>query len=390
MYWLTTPEIPFHPPWDRGFPERLALLCGEGTRVAYFHMEPDPSSFRYRVYNMVEAINAGPGASASWFHLGDADRFADVIREADVLVLARVLYGPQVMRLIQLARNKGIRILFDVDDLVFDPDFAHLLMDATDIELTNPAMDHVFGTAARHEVVLKMCDGALTTNSYLAERIRERVDLPVQVVPNFMNKLQCRVSDRLWEDKASRNFCQRDGRIHIGYFSGTATHNRDFRLAAGALREVMEADPRVHLRLTGPLESGGVLEPVWDRVEFMPLQDYLNLQRRIAQMEINIAPLQDNVFTHCKSELKYFEAAAVGTLTVASPTFAFGNAIRHGETGWLSPAQAWGDRLREAIAVLDADPRRILYAARADAAGRYGWHVHRDRILAAVVESHGG
>jgi len=36
-------------------------------------------------------------------------------------------------------------------------------------------------------------------------------------------------------------------------------------------------------------------------------------------VEIVIAPLQENVFTNCKSELKYFEAAIVGTIPSYSP-----------------------------------------------------------------------
>ena len=84
---------------------------------------------------------------------------------------------------------------------------------------------------------------------------------------------------------------------------------------------------RVVLRVVGCLEPGQELTKYRDRIEMFPLQDFLNLQRYVAQVEINIAPLQDNVFTNCKSELKFFEAAICGTLTLASPTFCFRNAI---------------------------------------------------------------
>ena len=73
-----------------------------------------------------------------------------------------------------------------------------------------------------------------------------------------------------------------------------------------------------------------------DRIEFYPLQDFMNFQRLIAEVEINIAPLQDNTFTNCKSELKFFEAAICGTLTLATPTFSFRNSIVHGTTGFFS------------------------------------------------------
>ena len=105
----------------------------------------------------------------------------------------------------------------------------------------------------------------------------------------------------------------------------------------------------------------------------VPLQDHLNLQRVIAEVEINIAPLQDNTFTNCKSELKFFEAAAVGTRTVATPTFTFRRAIRDGETGRLARTHEWDEALAEGVILL-RDPER--YAPIAEAAAvydAYGW-----------------
>ena len=37
--------------------------------------------------------------------------------------------------------------------------------------------------------------------------------------------------------------------------------------------------------------------------------------------------MENNKFTNCKSELKFFEAAIAETVTVASPTFNYKNAI---------------------------------------------------------------
>jgi glycosyltransferase involved in cell wall biosynthesis len=88
-------------------------------------------------------------------------------------------------------------------------------------------------------------------------------------------------------------------------------------------------------------------------MEFVPFQDFINLQRVIGSTEINIAPLQDNAFTNCKSELKYFEAAAVGTITIASPTYTFARAIDHGENGYLANSYEWFDQLQEVIEAID-------------------------------------
>ena len=106
--------------------------------------------------------------------------------------------------------------------------------------------------------------------------------------------------------------------------------------------------------------------------------DFLELQRSIAEVEVNIAPLQHHPFTSCKSELKYFEAAAVGTWTVASATPAFADAIDDGRTGRLARAHEWDDALAEAV---DAGPgpcgvRRARGGTAARAHERYAWDTH--------------
>ncbi len=82
------------------------------------------------------------------------------------------------------------------------------------------------------------------------------------------------------------------------------------------------------------------------------MQDILNLQHLIGQVEINLVPLQDNPFSNSKSELKVFEASIVGTLSIVSPTFALGRAVRDGETGFVAPAQGWRYSMERAIEVV--------------------------------------
>ena len=161
---------------------------------------------------------------------------------------------------------------------------------------------------------------------------------------------------------------------------------RDFALAAPAILRLMEKDPRIVLRIVGFLDVGPDLNRFRDRIEVFPLQDFLNLQRLIAEVEINIAPLQDNTFTNCKSELKYFEAAICGTLTVASPTFTFAASIEHGHTGLLAQGFDWSSKLEEAVSIVDS---RAAYTAMACAAHdavveRYGWDKHVQTIIDAV------
>ena len=76
--------------------------------------------------------------------------------------------------------------------------------------------------------------------------------------------------------------------------------------------------------------------------------------------EVCIAPLVYSTFTNCKSELKFFEPAAVGTICVATPTFSFKQAIHHGSTGYLCRSHEWTNTLLQ----ITENPTRIFNIAK--------------------------
>lgn len=390
MFAIDEPNHDYVDPWNLTFERRFRDLCAGSPRIAYFYERPDTSTFRYRVYNMIQVLQAfGDGASASFFGNDDTEHLNKVVDNADLIVICRARYNQHVNQMVTRAKAQGKRVLFDVDDLVFDTSYAHLILRTLDQDISDPhvAWDHWFGWISRIGATLKMCDGAITTNSFLAERIKEFSGVPVSVVPNFLNREQLKVSDRIYGKKQASGFA-RTSDVYIGYFSGTPTHNRDFAMIADDLAAVMAEDPRVRLRVVGFMEPKGKLAKLKDRIEYYPLHDFINLQRLVSLMEVNIVPLQDNTFTNCKSELKYFEAAAVGTLTVASPTHTYASAITHGHNGFLALNTDWRQRLHEVIERLDEYPE-LAATARAAALDRYAWFHQHPAIDAALFDTGG-
>ena len=382
--------LPYDPPWEReGLDDRLAALHGDRPRIAWLYEKPDTSTYRYRVYNMVEGLRADRSqrASAAWFELADVPSLMQRLPEIDTLVVARVRYDHVVARLIAAARAHGVRVLFDCDDLVFDTRYVHLVLDTLAQDAAHPgAWDWWFAYMGRIEATARLCDGGIATNDYLAERMREVVPGPVAIVPNFLNRRQQEVSDTLLTTKRMRRFVA-DGPVTIGYFSGTPSHNHDFSIVVGALCRLLERDPDVHFRIVGFMDDIGALASFGHRVERLPLHDWVNLQRLIAEVEVNIAPLQENVFTNCKSELKFFEAAAVGTWTVATPTTTFAAAMEGEGAGRLCRAHDWDAALEEAVA-LARTPQRYAAAAETNADAvrdRYGWNRFADSIVEATL-----
>jgi glycosyltransferase involved in cell wall biosynthesis len=298
-------------------------------------------------------------------------------------VVCRALYAPHVAALIARARALGKTVLFDVDDLIFDDRYVHLIMETLDQAVTEESLQVWFALIARCGATLRLCDGAITTNDFLAERIREFADIPAWVIPNFMNEMQLRVSESARAMRFEANTSS-GKEIRIGYFSGTPTHNKDFEMIEPAVARLLGEDTRVSLRVVGFLPPSELLVRFSTRVEVIPLLDFMNLQLAIADVDINLVPLQDNVFTNSKSDLKYFEAAAVGTVSVASPVFTLQRSIEHGVNGFLSHAQDWHDVLRKTVG--ENDLPRIAERARVDATRRYSPAAQAVALRDALLE----
>jgi glycosyltransferase involved in cell wall biosynthesis len=377
-------------PWFLSGETRLLKLMRTDLRIAYVYERPDNSTFRYRIHNMVEVIEATwPEASAAYFFIDDGSALLDKVADmADVVVICRARYSQGVNRLVRRAKRRGIPVVFDVDDLVFNTRYAPLLMDSLAQKgTTEQEWDFWFAYVGRIGATLQLCDRAITTNPFLAARITEFAGVETSVVPNFINKAQLDYSRAVWKAKQESGFA-RDRHIHIGYFSGSPTHIKDFALVESALVKLLKRFSQLRIRMVGYLEPAGPLLDHLDRIDREPFHDYVNLQRLIGSTEINIAPLQDNRFTNCKSELKYFEAAIVGTSTIATPTSTFAAAIRHGDNARLAAAHQWEEVMAEVVEEIEAAPdcySAMAERAVADADARYGWHRQGDAIRAAVM-----
>ena len=341
----------FPDPWAPSIEERIRTVSTPGAhKVAYLYEVPDTSTFRYRVFNMVEALGLDDHdqrISATWFTRAELPILERLISDVNTLVICRTRYTARLDSLVTRARAAGCRVLFDVDDLIFDTRYVSLVLETLDRNPGEAMLDEWFAAMSRIGALLRLCDGAISTNHFLSARIEDFAQVPTWVVPNFLNQLQL---DRSAEIRRSRHASPPSACVaSIGYFSGTPTHNRDFELVSTALARVMTRHHDVRLLIVGFLDVGPALRGFGDRIDILPLTDFLTLQTLIANTGINIVPLQTNVFSNSKSELKYFEAAIVETPTLATPTYSFRLAIDDGVNGYLVDAYDWEDRIEQAV-----------------------------------------
>ena len=352
-----------HPLWDEGIAQRLSRLR-EGTyRVAYVAPRPDLGTFRYRAFNPVEALKTHESVSAGYFFYSDLKIIPNLADWADALVLVRTPYDQRVEELYRSFRNAGKKVFFDTDDLVFDPTYSSLVASSLGDDLQEHDFNQWSAFIVNVGESLKRADAAITTNGFLAKKITDFVDLPTHIVPNTFNTHQ-------HEAHPLKGSAPLAG-LHIGYFSGSQTHARDFGVASAALAEFLRASPESRLTIVGHLPLPADLDQCPDQVTRLPFMDFRALQGAMASVDLNIVPLQNNDFTSGKSDLKYFEAGLVGTPTLASRNSVFEQGIVHGANGFLADSSTWLSTLHDIATQPETQLREIGLAAHADTTNRY-------------------
>ena len=103
----------------------------------------------------------------------------------------------------------------------------------------------------------------------------------------------------------------------------------------------------------------------------------------VGSVEVNLMPLAQSVFTDCKSPLKYFESAIVGTLSIASPSINYAAAIQHGVTGYVARGHEWEQQIEQVIDSLQRYPE-MAAQARQDALDRFDGPAQRTVLLKAM------
>jgi glycosyltransferase involved in cell wall biosynthesis len=342
--------------------------------IGYWPGEPK----RYRVFNPAEALR-GLGYAV---HVMPFDAIDDIRCrgwQARALVLFRAEYDRLVgiADALAYARRAGMRIVYDIDDLVFDPNLADRIDGFG--RMGSHQRRQFLSAMPRRRRLMQECDLITVTTTPLA-RAAAVLGQPSVVIPNALNAAQLRLAAGIAASPPPAGDV-----VRIGYFSGSPTHQRDFAECEPALLQVMRRHPTARFRLVGQLDLGPHWHEFGERVERIGLLAPDALLRSIAETDINLAPLErDNPFCEAKSELKLFEAAAVGVPTIASETAPFSAAIEHGVSGFLArDTREWYDAL-EFLLAWPARRREVGAAARANALARYSPAALAPQIVAGL------
>jgi glycosyltransferase involved in cell wall biosynthesis/SAM-dependent methyltransferase len=348
-------------------PAELATAETVSARAVLFLSGCPGDSYRYRCEHQAVGLSLA-GGTADSAAVGSIDLDRAYGRYA-AFVLHRVAWDEAIERLVTRARADGKPVIFDSDDLVFEPDalpFVAALSGVDELE-RNAFADNV----ARCRRTLLEAGAASVSTEALHDAATRAVG-SVVTIPNA-------VSDAMVRGAREARAAQGAGstaEVVVAYLSGTPTHDRDFLEAADAVLWALETHEHVRFMAAGHLRLDERFDDVAARVERIPFQPWQEVSRLLARVDVNLAPLEpENPFTEAKSCLKYLEAALLGLPTIASPRRDFSRVIRHGENGLLADTP---DEWREALGLLIESPER-----RASIGEQAFDDVHRNRTVRA-------
>lgn len=287
--------------------EQSVALPAPTLKKVVFVLEYESFSSRYRLEHMREQLWCEGIPSEVWSTEDLPENIEwDTI---DQFVIYRCRYQSPLKELMEQMKQNGKKIVYDIDDYIFDYD------QIKDLEFMS---DSEYEDFEQYSSLIRECmeqSDAFTTST---ENMRKVIIEHFPGKPVYVNRNLASAQMQILSNLAQEKKVPHAGQIVLGYFSGSKTHNGDFELISNVLLEVMEKNPNVILKIVGCLELPEKYERMEGRIQRVGFVDWKELPELIASIDINLMPLEDTLFHRCKSENKWMEAALVKVPTIAS------------------------------------------------------------------------
>lgn len=231
----------------------------------------------------------------------------------------------------KLADQNNFRLIYEIDDICFAediPDYNKYKTAFTDPAIRKSAQE-----------MMAICDEITVTCPFMRDYYREKTgNKNVTVIPNFMPKFWL---DRFYNANRTMESYDRNKKKPRILYAGSGAHfdveqrvkfKDDFHHVNDVIRKTVDKYQWVFL--------GAHPLPILDlvrsgKVEFHPWRKLYEYGQGLYDLNVNmiVAPLQDNTFNRAKSDLKYIEACALGLPIACQDMCTYENAPIKFKTG---------------------------------------------------------
>lgn len=254
--------------------------------------------------------------------------------QADAILFERTSKSVTLEDLLRY-KELGKRIVYDIDDNIWN------------LNPANPAFPYFARESTRRNIVesIRAADVVTVTTPELAHVV-SKYNEKILVIPNCLPY-------EYWNIEPAGG-----DQLTVGWAGGNS-HWKDLSVIAGVVEQILDEFPEVEVALAGMRAYPFADHPRIRRLKTVNMEEYPAL---LTNFDIGLAPLTDDSFNACKSDLKFLEYAALGLPVVASKVPAYEHSISHGENGFLARnPKDWLKHLRRLIT--DEELRKSIGAA---------------------------
>lgn len=250
----------------------------------------------------------------------------------DIIIVQRdSLDEKNAMKLVNICKNKHIRLIYEIDD------------DLINIDETHPNYLEFIEKKGAIKYLASNADVVTVSSKNLKEKLA-KFNSNVKVVKNSLNDMLNLKN----EAKTNSNT------IKIGYM-GTTTHENDVKIVEKAIENIKTYFNKKGKKVI--FETVGISDekidfsnPINIPFKYSKYPYFIRWLKRIIDWDIAIAPLEKNNINQSKSEIKYLEYSSLGIAGIYSDFGAYSETIKNNENGILiSEIEEWESTLIKLI-----------------------------------------
>lgn len=211
----------------------------------------------------------------------------------------------------------GAKMVLDLDDEPFAINDKH------------PLYKEIKEKSVRVGRMIEIADHVVVSTEPLKQSVKHLAK-QVTVIPNA-------IDPAIWKVKKPKK--RTDGKIRIGW-CGSSSHIADIHIVTDVIRKIIDQYPNVEMYFVGFVagEFGGEESykgRVFNKAGTAGYEEYPQFLADL-DLDIAIAPLEDNQFNRCKSNIKWLENSMLETPMVLSNVIPYKGTVTPNTTGFLA------------------------------------------------------
>lgn len=254
------------------------------------------------------------------------------LKEYDVIHFNRLFgYIESVDELFPMIQSHGVKLVMDIDDYWDIPD---------EFPAKKAMLESIGGNMEGILNIIRKVDHVTTTTELFKKELL-KLNENVTVLPNAID-----MSHAMWQEEYKPNSV-----VRIAWLGSSQRYHDLLRLKDSIKK--LYADPELKGKFTFTQYGGDEIDnEIFEGEGFLHLPQLppFRYGSYYASVDISLAPLKENIYNQCKSEIKMVEAGMNSKVFVCQNYGIYSEHIQHGVNGFLiDDDNKWYDTLKALI-----------------------------------------